>query len=192
MTNPLVAKATAEIYLTKLFEAADLSGGYSEELGRHVLNNVREGHDGYPVIKVVGKNRLVMEFDLDVKPFSEAKVENEAAPRDLLADAHTPGPESPAHSDGYPLPGEEDAAGESDDPEGHAETYGETAPGDVVNNPWAEAEPDPTALAEVDEDNLPEPPADPSVREAMGDGYNSWMDKGDEVKAKTGKGAAGN
>jgi hypothetical protein len=122
VTNPHVAKAVALSYLTELFKVAG-EVMTAEELAEHVFANVRLGHDNYPVVRVIGKNRLAIEFDLDAKPVGSTTKQDEPvelwpAPtlaedpegvdEDNLAD---PDPEP------WPLPGEADAAGESDDPQ---------------------------------------------------------------------------
>lgn len=157
MTNPHVAKAVAASYLEELYKAAGwpVTPDLVDQLVEHTLANVRPDTDGYPVVKIVGKNRLQVEFNLDVRPIE-------------------------FHGD--------------------AEGDGVVDAEILVENPVAPTSsgwPAPTPVeSDVDEDNIPEPVADPPG-EVRGDlpateahedapGFRSpWMDKGDEAIAKS-------
>lgn len=174
MTNPHVAKAVAASYLTELYKAAGwpVTPDMVEQLTDHTLANIRPDTDGYPVIKVVGRNRLQVEFNLDVKP-AEFHGEQDG---DGVVDAEIVD-DLPSDVDGAPLP----------------------EPGDDA---WREATPDapepkqwpaPTAAeGDVDEDNLPDPDdeeiaagPEPTPKDAGGEYRSPWMDKGDEAVAKS-------
>jgi hypothetical protein len=133
VTNPHVAKAVAESYLTELFKTLGEPASPAE-LVEHVMTNVRAGHDGYPVIKLIGKNRLAIEFDLDAKPFSEATVVDEdhgEAGAELLADAHTPAQQWPAPT----LADNPEGVDEDNLPEPEPEPES----GDGYRSPWMDA-----------------------------------------------------
>jgi hypothetical protein len=107
VTNPRVARAVAREYLEELYKAAGwpVTPELVDLLVGHTFDNIREGEDGYPVVKVVGKNRLQMEFDLDAKLI---KPTPDPTSEDGVVDATIEGDAGPEHSDGYVLPGEDE------------------------------------------------------------------------------------
>lgn len=149
-------------YLTALFQADAMAGSTAESLAEHVFSNVRPGHDGYPFVKLIGKDRLAIEFDMSVKP-----VGNPVPVRIPVSDEHA-GDEGDRVFEGdttYRPPMEVLADAHTPDP---------------LNVP-AEQEP-----IEPGSKDLPATEAgENAAHEDVGEGFKSWMDKGDA--AKTGK-----
>lgn len=192
VTNPYIAGAAAERYLTDLFFQAETDD--AKALAEHVIENVRRGEDGYPVLKIVGKNRLVIEFDLSVPPIGPKAT---AQAKQLV--------EAPLVS---PDPGYAVEGGTAMPPEGHVPgtatikpadpeqvehpNAGETL-GEVLDNPDDDRAEWP---AQIVEDTRPWDPSHPEwpnpavSGSPVGDlphdqGYRSpWADKGDAARAK--------